>query len=85
MLLFQATMRTAKTSTERKIATSAPGTELYEMVQTGKLMLYFKGLLQEMVEPAIDMANLTASKLSVRTGYSPIPARYRYITALLDF
>ena len=49
------------------------------------MMLYIKGLLQDMGEPTMDIAILTDSKSSVGTAYSPISARYRYISVTITF
>ena len=52
-MYYQVTMVTANSSTQKKIATSAPEAELYEIFRTAKVMLYIKGLLQDMGEPTM--------------------------------
>ena len=83
-MYYQATMVTANSWTQKKIATRAPEAELYEIVRTAKVMLYIKGLLQDMGEPVMDIAILTDSKPSAGTAYSPISARYRDISVTIN-
>ena len=82
-MFLNSTMINAQSTTQSKIATSAPEAELFEMVRTAKKMTYVRGLLFDMGCTKVDMVILTDSQSSVSTAHNPVSVRYRYLSVYI--
>ena len=85
LMFYNGSLVTANSSTQNKVATSAPEAELFEILRTTKELYHISGLLQDFGEMDLQTTILTDSASTVRTVVSPISRRYKYLSVYIAF
>ena len=75
----------AQSSLQRRLATSAPEAELYEIYRASKKLIVYKGTALDFGEEIEGITIFTDSQSSVGTINNPVSSRYRFLSIYITF
>ena len=84
-MFYNQTLLAANSTSQTRIATSAPEAELNEIYRTTKKILHYHGLLCDFGETRVQNVILTDSSSSLNTVHNPVSARYKFLAVQIFF
>ena len=85
IMFYNSSLVAANSTTQSRIAISAPEAELNEIYRSSKKLLHYDGMFRDFGERNVQSTILTDSSSSINTVYNPVSARYKFLAVRIHF